>query len=67
MLWIILAVLLAAVLYVLHYGYKLAFYYEDPQESPYLYEKNDQKNRNLSVYFLSCMGGRNHWGPGAAE
>ena len=42
MLWIVLVVLLAAVLYVLHYGYKLAFYYEDPQESPYLYEKNDQ-------------------------
>lgn len=34
--------LMAAVLFVLHYGYKLAFYYEDPQESPYLYKDDDQ-------------------------
>lgn len=40
MLWIVL--LLAAVLFVLHYGYKLAFYYEDPLESPYNYTDNDQ-------------------------
>ena len=39
MLWIILA---AAVLFVLHYGYKLAFYYEDPQDSPYAYTDDDQ-------------------------
>lgn len=42
MLWIILALVLAAILYVLHYGYKLAFYYEDPQESPYNYTDDDQ-------------------------
>lgn len=42
MLWIILAVLIAAVLYVLHYGYKLAFYYTDPQENPYAYGIDDQ-------------------------
>jgi pimeloyl-ACP methyl ester carboxylesterase len=43
MLWIILsATVLAAALYVLHYGYKLAFYYEDPRESPYAYTKDDQ-------------------------
>lgn len=40
MLWILL--LLAAVLFVLHYGYKLAFYYEDPLESPYSYTDDDQ-------------------------
>lgn len=43
MLWmILLAVVIAAALYVLHYGYKLAFYYEDPRNSPYQYEENDQ-------------------------
>lgn len=42
MLWIILALLLAALLFLLHYGYKLAFYYEDPHESPYAYEDTDQ-------------------------
>lgn len=42
MLWIILVLLMAAVLFVLHYGYKLAFYYEDPQESPYRYKDDDQ-------------------------
>ena len=42
MLWIVLALLVAAVLFVLHYGYKLAFFYEDPQESPYAYTDNDQ-------------------------
>lgn len=40
MLWILL--ILAAVLFVLHYGYKLAFYYEDPRESPYNYTDDDQ-------------------------
>lgn len=39
---IILVILLAVVLYVLHYGYKLAFYYEDPQASPYEYGEDDQ-------------------------
>lgn len=40
MLWILL--LLAAVLFVLRYGYKLAFYYEDPLENPYNYTDDDQ-------------------------
>ena len=39
---IILAILLAAIAYVLHYGYKLAFYYEDPQASPYAYGEDEQ-------------------------
>ena len=42
MIWIVLAIVLAAVLYVLHYGYKLAFFYTDPLESPYAYKKYDQ-------------------------
>ncbi|MBO7251228.1 MAG: alpha/beta hydrolase [Oscillospiraceae bacterium] len=42
MLWIILALLTAAVLYLLHYGYKLAFYYTDPKESPYAYTEDEQ-------------------------
>lgn len=42
MLWIIPAVFLAVALFALHYGYKLAFYYEDPQESPYAYQDDDQ-------------------------
>lgn len=50
MLWIILAVLLAAVLFVLHYGYKLAFYYEDPQDSPYAYTEDDQTRACKEVW-----------------
>ena len=42
MFWIISAVLLAAILFMLHYGYKLAFYYTDPQASPYAYTDDDQ-------------------------
>lgn len=43
MLWlIVLAVFTAAVMYVLHFGYKLAFYYEDPKASPYEYGTDDQ-------------------------
>ena len=43
MLWMLLfVILIAAALYVLRYGYKLAFYYEDPRNSPYGYEENDQ-------------------------
>ena len=42
MLWMIPVLLLAAAAYVLHYGYKLAFYYEDPQASPYEYGDDDQ-------------------------
>lgn len=41
----VLIVLLAAVfLWLLHYGYKLAFYYKDPQSSPYDYSRNDQSS-----------------------
>ena len=42
MLWILFAILLAAGLFVLHYGYKLAFFYRDPLESPYAYAQDDQ-------------------------
>ena len=42
MLWIISVIVVAAVLFVLHYGYKLAFYYEDPHDSPYDYKDDDQ-------------------------
>lgn len=41
MIWI--ALILAAVLaFALHYGYKLAFFYEDPQASPYAYGQEEQ-------------------------
>ena len=46
MIWmIILAVVIAALLYVLHFGYKLAFYYEDPQDSrgPICYWRSVEK------------------------
>ena len=39
----------AAILYLLYYGYKLAFYYEDPQASPYDYEDNDQSRACKAV------------------
>lgn len=39
---VILAVLAAAVLYALYFGYKLAFYYEEPQEDPFQYHRDDQ-------------------------
>lgn len=39
---IVLFILLAIFLYLLYYGYKLAFYYEDPKASPYEYEDNEQ-------------------------
>ena len=35
MIWILLAILLAGAAYGLHYGYKMAFYYDDPLNSPY--------------------------------
>ena len=37
MIWILLTVLIAGGLYALYYGYKLAFYYKDPQAGPYEY------------------------------
>lgn len=45
MLWIGLLIIAAVVLYALHYGYKLAFFYEDPLKSPYGYEVNDQTTK----------------------
>lgn len=50
LLWIMLAVILAAVLYVLHYGYKLAFYYADPLKSPLEYEEDDQTKECKEVW-----------------
>lgn len=38
----ILLLIIIAVAFLLHYGYKLAFYYEDPQASPYDYGNSDQ-------------------------
>lgn len=43
MLYAIFAALLAgAFLYALHYGYKLAFWYDDPHDCPHAYEEDDQ-------------------------
>lgn len=42
---LILALAAAAVLFVLHYGYKLAFFYTDPQASPYEYTQDDQTSK----------------------
>ena len=43
MLYLFIAALLAGlILYALHFGYKLAFWYQDPQDSPLAYEKDDQ-------------------------
>lgn len=50
---LILAVLIAAVLYVLHFGYKLAFYYADPKDSPYAYQDDDQTRRCKAVWDAS--------------
>ncbi len=36
------AAVAGAAAYALHYGYKLAFWYEDPKESPYAYADDDQ-------------------------
>ena len=46
---IVLALLAAAVLFLLHYGYKLAFYYEDPLDSPYAYTVDDQTTKCKQV------------------
>lgn len=50
MLWIVLAALAAAVLYALHFGYKLSFYYEDPLDSPYDYV-DDEQTRTVKAVF----------------
>lgn len=42
LIWIILAAILAAFAYALHFGYKLAFQYTDPMASPYDYTDDDQ-------------------------
>ena len=42
---ILLAVLLAAFFYALHFGYRLAFQYTDPMASPYDYADNDQTRK----------------------
>ena len=42
---ILLIVLLAAFLYALYFGYKLAFQYEDPLNSPYNYPDTDQTRK----------------------
>ena len=39
---ILILILIAVGLYLLHYGYKLAFYYEDPKVSPYEYTDDEQ-------------------------
>lgn len=41
MIWILI-LLLAVLAFALHYGYKLAFYYEDPLAGPYEYGKDEQ-------------------------
>ena len=41
----LLAILLAAFLYALHFGYKLAFQYIDPMASPYDYTDDDQTRK----------------------
>lgn len=47
---ILLAVVLAAFLYALHYGYKLAFQYTDPMESPFAYKDNEQTRKCKPVF-----------------
>lgn len=42
LIFILSAVLAAAFLYALHFGYKLAFQYDDPMASPYAYGEDDQ-------------------------
>ena len=55
MLWIISVIVVAAVLFVLHYGYKLAFYYEDPHDSPYDY-KDDDQTRSCKAVLDAAIG-----------
>ena len=45
LIWILLAALVLAVLYALHFGYKLAFWYDDPMSSPYDYTDDDQTRK----------------------
>ena len=55
MIWIISVIVVAAVLFVLHYGYKLAFYYEDPHDSPYDYTDDDQ-TRSCKAVLDAAIG-----------
>ena len=50
LIFILLAILLAGFLYALHYGYKLAFQYTDPLESPFDYKDNDQTRKCKPVF-----------------
>lgn len=47
---LILILLLAIILGGLYYGYRLAFFYQDPLESPLAYNRNDQ-TKDLETYF----------------
>lgn len=51
---IILALLIALAAFVLHYGYKLAFYYKDPLASAYEYGEDDQI-RNCKEILDLCI------------
>ena len=46
---ILVLILGIASLYLLHYGYKLAFYYEDPKASPYEYGDDEQSRAVKAV------------------
>lgn len=47
---IVLLIVIVVFLFLLHYGYKLAFYYIDPQDSPYAYEDTDQTRACKAVF-----------------
>lgn len=42
MAFVVILIIILLILFLLHYGYKLAFYYEDPKDSPYAYKEDDQ-------------------------
>ncbi|MBQ8280032.1 MAG: alpha/beta hydrolase [Roseburia sp.] len=46
---VIIVILIAVTLFALHYGYKLAFYYEDPLMTPYEYGEDDQIRKCKAV------------------
>lgn len=52
---VLLAVLIAAGAYGLYYGYKMAFYYVDPQASPYEYGTDDQITK-CKTLLDDCIG-----------
>ena len=47
--FLILIAVLALAAFVLHYGYKLAFYYTDPNASPYAYGTDEQITAFLCI------------------